>query len=422
MVNRAIPPEIKEFGTVKIPKIGIFKLDNGIKVYALETYMPLVKIIWGFKAGTWLQNKLLVASSTNKMLTEGTKNRTSFQINSQLEYNAAFLKKNTGYHISTQTLWVLEKNLENALEIVADILLNPIFPQKELSVYQQIGKHSLSIEFQKVDYLAQVEFSRVLFGSNHPYGVFAKPDDYLKITQKDLLNYHRDFYTADRAFIVIVANKPEEKIKLLNHYFAQIPVNQNPKQEKEVDIRPYSENRYDFPKEEAVQSALRMGNITINRFHKDYTDLLVANTLLGGYFGSRLMKVIREQKGYTYGIYSSVQSLKYAGIFSIASEIRKEHINEAIDEIFKQIEILKTEPIDAEELQKTKNYILGKFLRDFDGEFKIADYIKNMVAWGMDFEYINRITEKIRNIDAEQIMNTARKYFIPEKMKIITVG
>jgi zinc protease len=175
-------------------------------------------------------------------------------------------------------------------------------------------------------------------------------------------------------------------------------------------------------KEEALQSAIRIGRRTINRSHADFPGLQVLNTILGGYFGSRLMANIREDKGYTYGIGSASVSLKNAGYFFIASEVGAEVCSKAIDEIDKEIEILKTQPVPDDELVLVRNYMLGSLLGSLENAFSHADKFKNIFFYGLGYDYYERYIQTVKDISAERIMELANKYFNAGDFERVIVG
>jgi len=174
--------------------------------------------------------------------------------------------------------------------------------------------------------------------------------------------------------------------------------------------------------EDSIQTSLRMGKITINRMHGDYFNLNITSILFGGYFGSRLMKNIREDKGYTYGIHASNNSLPLCGFFSISAEAHFDSVDKAVDEVFKEMEILRTQLVEDSELLRVKNRITGMMLKAFDGPFALADTLFSLLEYKIDFEYYDRFFDTLQNITPEIIMQTARKYFNEESMYVVKAG
>jgi predicted Zn-dependent peptidase len=177
-----------------------------------------------------------------------------------------------------------------------------------------------------------------------------------------------------------------------------------------------------IPRKEVFQSAIRVGKELFNRHHTDYAGMQVLNTVLGGYFGSRLMKNIREDKGYTYGIGSMIISLHHSGYFVIASEVGTGVTKKAVKEVFVEINRLRNELIPENELSLVKNYIMGQIIRMFDGPFATADTIKSILEYGLDFDYYDRTIETIMGITAVELRDLANKYLKPETFTEIIAG
>jgi predicted Zn-dependent peptidase len=172
----------------------------------------------------------------------------------------------------------------------------------------------------------------------------------------------------------------------------------------------------------AIQSAIRVGRPMFNKTHADYAGMQVLNTILGGYFGSRLMKNIREEKGYTYGIGSAVVSMIHGGYFFIASEVGAEVCSSALEEVYKEMDILRMEPIPEEELQMVKNYMLGSFLKSIDGAFNLVDRWKGIMFYNLGYEYYDRFINTVSTISPPELMMLAQKYLTRESMNELVVG
>jgi len=171
-----------------------------------------------------------------------------------------------------------------------------------------------------------------------------------------------------------------------------------------------------------LQSAIRIGAPSINKRHEDYQGLKVLNVILGGYFGSRLMKNIREEKGYTYGINSSVVSLNLTGLISISTEVSNKFTRCAIDEIYKEIRRLQSEPVDKEELSVVRNYMLGELVRMFDGPFASAESFRSAWEYGLDNSYYKRFADRIQSIEPDELKALAQKYYNTDDLYEVTAG
>ncbi len=167
---------------------------------------------------------------------------------------------------------------------------------------------------------------------------------------------------------------------------------------------------------------MQVGNAAISKDHPEFDELTVVNTLFGGYFGSRLMANIREEKGYTYGIYSALTAYKHGAIFEVSTDIGKEYRDATLNEIQKEFSLLQTELVDEDELQTVKNYMSGKILRSADGAFRFSDVLKGLLLFDRKPESLNEYLQTIQQISSERIMELAQKHFDFEKMYKVAVG
>ncbi|MDQ7949164.1 MAG: pitrilysin family protein, partial [Pedobacter sp.] len=305
--------------------------------------------------------------------------------------------------------------------LVWSILNESIFPADELAIYKQNQQQKLKVNLQKNDFLARKTFAHHIFGHT-AYGADISLTDYNALERAELLAYFNAAFTPQNCTVIAAGKFGETEFGLLNDIFGgnwahhgQATVNKFNYEEAEA-IEIYLERK------DAIQSALRLGNISINRKHPDFPALQIMNTLFGGYFGSRLMANIREDKGYTYGIGSGIASLKDAGYFFIATEVGTAVCNDALREIEKEIEILKTDPVGEEELNLVRNFMLGSLLGSLENAFSHADKFKNIYFSGLTFDYYTTYIHRVKNITAEEIKATANTYLNWENMTKVVVG
>ena len=424
MIDRVTQPDFKQVDKIKFSEPNLFELSNGVKVYTINAgSQDVLEIDFLFEAGTWFQDKKLIASFTNQMLTEGTSKLASSQIHEKLDYYGAFLGQNVDEHQAEITLFTLNRYLSETLTILEDLIKNPIFPEKELEVIRLSNKQGFLVNREKVSKKASNQFAKVIFGEKHPYGKRAELEDYDIVNTSHLKEFHKKYYTPDRMTIVAAGKITDDLIEQLENTFG------NGKQQQTVDNDVSSfefevspQKKHFIEKENAVQSAIRIGFRTINQSHPDFCGLMVLNTILGGYFGSRLMSNIREDKGYTYGISSHIVSQRETGYFIIASETGTEVCRAAIDEIYKEIKRLRTEKIEDSELQLVQNYLLGDVLRGFDGPFKLSEAFKNLLSSNLDYSFYENYIETIKTISAEKLMELANKYLQENDMYEVVAG
>jgi predicted Zn-dependent peptidase len=261
-----------------------------------------------------------------------------------------------------------------------------------------------------------------VFGEEHPYGRAVRHEDYTGIGREMLQQFHSSYYRQNVMTLFASGRIESDSVSLINKHFgtAGLPgrAETYPPALEEKDEC----TRDRIIKKGAIQSAIRIGSRTINKRHPDYFGLKILDTVLGGYFGSRLMKNIREEKGYTYGIHSSIRSYRLSGYKSISAEVGSDHTDEATREIYKEIIMLQNEPVKKAELDAVKNYMLGELLRMFDGPFATLESFRSAWEFGMDNTYYNRFAETIKSIGSDEIISLARTYYKTEDLIEVTAG
>jgi predicted Zn-dependent peptidase len=430
MINRTIEPEvdfslINDFLSDKIIEHE-YKTINGIPCYFLDRgEQDLVKIELTFDAGSIYQKKPFVAYSTFQMLTEGTCTMTSSQISERLDFYGAFIEKEVDRDFASVSLYTLTKHLKYTLLILNEILTKPIFPESDLSIYKEKQKSILEVNKKQVSFLARTNFLEIIFGKQHPYGVKIDSEDIDKLSSEDLTRFYTDNINADNCSIIVSGKINNEVIKLIEENFQTSEWRKSNRtlQKKviEIDLQSkFSEHFIEQPN--VVQSAIRIGRVLFNYNNPDYNKFQILNTVLGGYFGSRLMKNIREDKGFTYGIGSAILPLKHSGYFFITTEVGKEYTNDTINEIYREIENLQSNYIKDDELNLVKNYKFGELMRSLDGTFAISDYLKKTIQHKLPINYYKNVLDDIYNTSKEDILLLAQKYLKKELLTQLVVG
>ncbi len=421
-LNRAIAPDSNIQSKVALPAVEEFKLDNGLKVYAIQSAHEILKVDFVFEAGKWYEEKNLIADFACKMMKEGTKSKTAHQINDFLDYYGCNLEEQIYFSNAGFQLYSLTKNLVHVLPLVKELLTEPSFPEKELSIQLENRKEQHLQSLAKNDYLANRMFLSSMWGNKHPYGRLTEEHNFSAIAQTDVSGFFHKYYNAANCFIILSGKYDTHVIKELNRilgtndWVRQPAPAINHLREKEHNMESY------LPIADAVQSSVMVGNASILKNDPDFDELTVLNTLFGGYFGSRLMSNIREDKGYTYGIYSSLSAYKQGTIFEVGAEVGKQHRDDTFKEIKKEMQRLQTELVDDEELQTVKNYMSGRILRSVDGALRYSDVLKGLILFDRKPESINTYLAAIQNISAERIQDLAKRYLDFEKMYRVSVG
>lgn len=423
-VNRAITPEIQEIKSFNIVEVNKQLLPNGIPLYNLNSgTSDLVKVELMFPAGNWYQKIPVVAFAVNNMLVEGSRNFSSAQIAEQIEFYGA----QTGYNVDKDNAFVsvmcMKKYLANVLEIFEDVVKNATFPEPELDVFKKKHKQQFQVENSKVRNIARSVHSAMLFGESHPYGYRLVEEDFDRVDRESLLEHYRRCYQSRYCRMIVSGKGDDEVVALVVKHFGNSHWNHDIENTSPVcEVTPGAEKSLIIEKEGAVQNAVRIGKLLFNKTHPDFIKLSVLNCILGGYFGSRLMKKIREEKGYTYGINSLLVEFKNAGYLAIISELGHDVTGDALSDIYNEINILRNEEVPVEELDRVKNYLLGEILRMFDGPFAQAESLLALLETGLGYSYYNQMIETIKNITPGEILELSRKYLDPDSFYQVVVG
>jgi zinc protease len=419
MIDRSIQPAVHPIQEVDFIKPEKVSLGNKIPFYILKAgSQPVIRLEFFFKAGSKYQRKPLQASYTVSQLTEGTKSFSAREIADRMDYFGAFLHGEVEDEYAVITLHCLSKNFKDVWPVLKEVLTCPVFPENELNTALANGKQKLSVNLNKVEFVARREFSAALFG-NHPYGKKAELDDYSKLTTQDLKDFYNEFYKADNCVVMASGNFGNDIQEILNNEFV---LSEGKSVYPDFNFETIAASHKNIPKESSVQCGIRMGKVLFNRVHPDFIGMTVVNTLLGGYFGSRLMANIREDKGYTYGIGSALASYPETGVFLIATEVGAEVCKDALKEIYKEIELLRSEKVSDEELSLVKNYMLGSFLRNSDGPFAMSDRFKTIHFSGLDYSYYEKYIKKVNAITADEILELCNKYLDTKSFTEIVAG
>lgn len=423
MLNRTIAPPFNGIEQVNLLTPQQHTFANGCKLFWFNAGgQDLVRIEWIFGNLCYNSDKPLLNLATNSLLTEGTTRLTASQIADQIDYYGAFLQVDYGFDHSQVVLYTLTKHLGTTLPIIKDILTDSAFPEKELATYIRNQQQKLQVSLQKNDVVARRLFNKAMHGNNL-YGLTAEAEDYQQLQREDLLAHFKQMYQPSNCTLFVAGKVSDDLIKQLEETFGNEWHNSDQKADtSQPALNPATEHFYFKEKPEALQSAIRMGTSVTNRNHPDFPALQVLNTVLGGYFGSRLMANIREDKGYTYGIGSGMTSLKQGGSLFIASEVGADVCRDAVKEIEKEINLLKTELIPDEELSLVRNYMLGSLLGSLENVFSHADKFKNVYYSGLDNSYYARYTEIVKTVSANELMRLANEYLNFDNFYKVIVG
>jgi zinc protease len=396
-------------------------LKNGVKVYAVDAGAEeVMSLEWVFFAGNCFEEKNLVAATTNFLLRNGTSAKTAFQINEHFEYYGSYLNRACYNETATITLHCLTKHITELLPAVKELITDSTLPQDELDLYKQNMKQRLKVNLKKSDFIAGRLIDTYLFGIEHPYGKYTSMEDFDAIHREELLAHYKKYYQQGKLVMFVAGKLPANLESLLNQHFGDLPV-QEVKMIKAATA-PVAEKKYRIVNDaEGVQGSIRIAKSFPNRHHPDFLKTHVLNVLFGGYFGSRLMSNIREDKGYTYGIHSYLQNHVQQSALMISTEAGKDVCEATISEVYKEMKDLRENLVDEEELLLVRNYMMGSILGDLDGPFQIISRWKNIILNDLTEKYFYDSINTIKTVSAEELRQLAQKYYNPEEFYELVV-
>jgi zinc protease len=425
MTNRRIAPEIIDAVNMKLQlkPYEHFTLDNGVPVYTIDAgAQDVLMLEWVFYAGNWYEEKNIIAATTNFMLKNGTKQKTAFAISEHFEFHGAYLNRSCYNETAVITLHCLKKHLTELLPIVAEIMTDCIFPEEEMAIYKQNQKQRLEVNLKKCDFIANRLIDEYIFGFHHPYGRYTSTLDYDQLQREELVTFYQRFYTEGKCLVFVAGKPPADLAAQLNKSFGGLPFRQHSLPEIHFKPEPATIKKYNIINDAAgVQGAIRIARPIFNRHHPDFAKLQVLNNIYGGFFGSRLMSNIREDKGYTYGIHSYLQNHLNDSAWLISTEAGRDVCEATIEEVYKEMAILRNEPIEKEELDLVRNYMIGSLLGDLDGPFQIIGRWKTYILNNLTEDFFYNSIQTVQTVTAEELQELAKKYLNPEEFTELLV-
>lgn len=363
--------------------------------------------------------KSLVPSFALQMLPEGTQDLSESQLSDFFDYHATEVHPMVTYSNEGMSLVTTKKHFFEVLPVFSSLFDQAIFPLENLEKKKSQRKLSLKLEREKTASRASQLFRTALFGENHPYGLEIKESHIDTVSQEDLLAYYKKNLLMETEFFLcgdFNSDELDKIVSILEHLPFQTSHTQVSLPQPLVTPA-ILEDRAD-----ALQSSIRIGSWSIPKSHPDFLAFSVFNTILGGYFGSRLIKNIREDKGHTYGISSSLAEIGESNYWVIGADVQKAFRNEVITEIYKEINLLATEAISADELEVVRNYLIGQMLGRFSSSFDLIDRFRAVHHSGLDFDFYMKKLSFLREFTAEDILKIGEKYFSNPPFVEVVVG
>ena len=423
-MDRTIQPEIQPLKNFHIQTPVSTTLPNGIPLTVINAgEQEVVRMDVLFSGGRWQQSQKLQALFTNRMLREGTTKYTAATIAEKLDYYGSWLELSSSSEYAYITVYSLNKYLAKTLEVVESMIKEPLFPQKELQTILDTNIQQYLVNTSKVDFLAHRSLLKSLYGEQHPCGKIVMEEDYHTITPEVLREFYERYYHSGNCSIFLSGKVTDDIISRVTDIFG-IPFGQYQLQmpKSSFPFAAIPEKRIFTEREDAMQSAVKMGCTTITREHPDYPKLRVLMTLFGGYFGSRLMSNIREDKGYTYGISAGVVFYPDSGLLIVSTETDNEYVELLIQEVYHEIDRLHLDPVSAEELRIVRNYMLGEMCRSYESPFSLSDAWIFIATSGLKDDYFARSLQAVNEITPAEIQDLAQRYLCKETLKEVIAG
>lgn len=418
MLDRTIPPAFQRTTHLSLLTPELIALSKANQLHILRGgTQEVIRLELLAPAGRWFEPFAGVSHFTANQLDKGTKTKNSYQIASVFDALGAHVEVASGNDFITLTIYALTKNVVEVVALVLELLMEPVFPQQELDLAKSIALQNLKVNEEKTSYLAGKYFRKQIFG-DHPYGSELESSSIENLERQALEKFHQQQLINFQA--IVSGSVTDALAKQLQTLLKQLPAKQVVDKAAAFTI-PIATDQYK-EKEGSVQSTIRFGRRIINRQHKDFFDLLFLTHILGGYFGSRLMKNIREEKGLTYGIYASLQPLLRDAFLVIGADVNRENRALTVDEIKLELQNLIHHPVSANELEAARNHFIGSLQAEVTNAFAHGDKYKTILLNKLPFDYYQQMIHRVDAITPEDLQRTASVYFTIPSFTEVSVG
>jgi zinc protease len=421
-----LPPPAKTEKKISFPKYVALDLTNNLRVLIIEHHkLPIASLRFLVKSGSAEDGDLPgLVSLTSELLTKGTRTRSALQISEEIDYVGGQLISGSDWDATYASTTILKRHLDIALPLLADVTLKPSFQEEEIERTRQQRLTALLQRRDDADYLAEAALNAVVF-ANHPY---AKPQvgtehSVKALRREDLLRLHKTSFVPGNALLAVVGDiTPDEIMSRVEKFFGSweryppIPESIKPPD----DLQESSIHVVDKPG--AVQSAIRAGHVGIARKSEDFVSVVVLNTLLGGYFNSRINTNLREDKGYTYAAHTVFDVRRFRGPFIVSADVRNDVTDYAIAEILHELERIRKDRVTAEELDMVKRFLVGSFPLQLETPSQIASKVIDLELYDLPRDFYDTFNDHVERTTAEDLLYTAQKHLHPDRLAIVVSG
>lgn len=419
MMHRHTQPTVHPVQHIDFIKPHIFDVTEDVRLlWMKDVPNDTVRLDLFFDAGIMRGDKSIPAI-VHSLLFSGTATKSSVEIHESIDALGGFLDTDLSFETAVVSIYCLRENLDRIALLVGDAINGLSFRESEVEDTLRSMGQKFRENQQKVRNVSQQQFRRLLFESHEDYSTLAQAEDFDEVNYAAMKRYFKDHYLNGLTRITLVGNVEQDSVDALIDLFGKWAVDRQPEFGKSFET---TQKRNHFPVDGAVQTAIRMGKMMFPKSHPDYIGFQFLNTILGDYFGSRLMSNIREDKGYTYGIGSVIMELHNDGYFVIVTEVGKEVTDATLTEIQFELKRLQEEPVPAEELDLVRNYMLGQLLKSADGPYAMLDMYNSVDMYGIDLGFYDRAIAEIRAMQPERLQELAKTHLNWEDFLIVTAG
>lgn len=417
-----LPPPIFPVRNIELPEVEEHLLSNGLPCYHInrgtQDIVRIEFVCWG---GRPFEQHPLVARTTAELMKEGSKNRSGSTIAEHFDYYGAGLSVPFQMDTGNLAMFGLSRQLPHVLPVFVELLCEPTFSQADLSAYQRRKQQALREDLGKAEVVAYRQITECFFGDQHPYGYNSSVEAFGALQTDWLQQHHQACFHAGNAFVLISGKFDDSTANYIHQQLSQIPV-RKPAQAPSLQAEGNAPGTLRMTHPEGGQAAIRMGRRLFNRSHPDANGLYVLTQLLGGYFGSRLMENIREDKGYTYNISAAYDTLRFDGTFQIDTEVSTEYVDATLTEVQLELRRLREELVSEDELEMVRNYLMGSFLTMVDGPFNWAETIRTLKAENLAVDQLKALIATVQQIQPAELQRLAQQYLREEDLWTVIVA
>lgn len=422
LLDRSVAPPSQPIRHIELVQAVSHHLPNGVPVHVVRAgQQPVVGIEIVFRRGG-IKHETQDAACffALKMLSEGTQNRTAYQVSNYVDSLGAYLQLSPGLDRSSVEIYCLSKHADQLLQLLQEILTQPAFAEAELAKLKDRQKQQIRLSNEKISTLASKEMKAVLFGQNQPYGKSLTEASVDVVTREDMAAFYENCLRHSWE-VVLSGDVNPAVIASVERHLGVLPMIENEGPLPPVpEFQPVAQRLIE--RTDSLQSSLRVGLPLFKKDHPDYHAMRIVNTILGGYFGSRLMRNIREEKGLTYGVSSGLATLADGGYLVVGTEVKKKYTQLALDEIYKEINLLCQQKVATTELETVKSYLAGRLLKSVNTPFALAEKFKNIHLYGLTYDFYQNYLKTLETITPQQVLTVANRYLVADQWREVVVG